>query len=441
MAKIRTVKFTRRGFVKAAGCAAGASYLFLPTQILAEQPVLRIARWKHLLPEFDEWFDTYARDWGHRNDISVMVDRLPVSEINAQADSEIASGKGHDLFMFPASPATYQSHVIDHGEIYSAVSGKHGNVVELAHKSTFNPKTRKYFAFAESFIPAPLLYLNDCWASVGLPLGPASYAELLAAGTRVRAKLGVSCGLSLAPDLQGNVTLLGLLWSFGSLIVDEYGKAVINSPRTIGALRLAKQLYQDAGSPEMLSSAKDDHQMLSGKVSCSVDAISQLRVAERENPEIAKRIMLSPPMHGLADRRLAAPRAINCCVIWDFAENKQAAQRFLLDLVDVSGTAFEKSRYCNFPCFPSLVPNLIKRLSEDQNANPSFKYRELEDALHWTQNAGYPGYDTPVVGEALNTSLVPRMFARVLRGESTPEAAARDADSELRALVRKWDRA
>lgn len=436
--KIRTTRFSRRRFVKATAWAAGA-FCFLPRQIFAAQPVLRIAQWNHLLPEFDGWFDDYAHQWGQHNGISTIVDHLPASEINSQAESEIAKGKGHDLFMFPASPAAYQRHVIDHREVYSAVSRKHGNLVELGHKSTFNPNSKKYFAFADSFIPAPLLYLNDCWESVGLPLGPSSYAELLAAGARVRAKLGLSCGLSLAPNLQGNVTLFGLLWSFGSSMVDEYGNAAINSPRTIGALRLAKQLYKDAGSPDMLTAANDNQKMVAGKVSCSVDAISQLRTAEKENPEIAKRIMLSPPMHGLAARRLAAPRAISCYVIWDFAENKEAAKRFLIDLVDASGTAFEKSKYCNFPCFPSMVPNLIKRLSEDPNANPSFKYRELEDALHWTQNIGYPGYDTPVVGEALNTSLVPRMFARVLRGESTPEAAAREADDEVSVLVRKWN--
>lgn len=438
VAKIRKPKFTRREFAKkAAYTIAGTSCFLFAGNAFAEQPILRIAQWNHLLPEFDTWFDDYARQWGRQNGISVIVDHLPASEIRARANAEVAAGKGHDLFMFPASPATYQRHVIDHRDIYSAVSRKHGNVVELAHKSTFNPKSQRYFAFAESFIPAPLLYLSDCWAAVGLPLGPSSYAEVLATGARIRATRGLSCGLSLAPNLEGNVTLLGLLWSFGSSIVDSYGSAVLNSPRTVGALRLAKQLYRGTGSLDVLASRTGDHEMLSGKISCTVDAISQLRIAEKENPELAKRIMLSPPMHGLAARRLAAPRAISCYVIWDFAKNKEPAQRFLIDMVDASATAFEKSRYCNFPCFPSTVPNLIKRLSEDPIANPAFKYRELEDALHWTQNIGYPGYDTPVMGEIFDSSLIPKMFASVVKGESTPEAAARDADLEVRSLLRK----
>ncbi len=434
----KPVKLTRRRFVDLAAKTAIASpFIISPMRAVAGKAPLRIARWKHLLPEYDIWFSEYARNWGREHDTPVAVDYIAASEIDARANAEITAGQGHDLFAFPVPPAMYQRHAVDHRDVYAAVSRKHGTVVELGHKSTFDPRIKKYFAFTDFFIPAPLLYLHDCWGSVNLPLGPAGYAELLAGGEKIRSKLGVPSGLNFAPGLDGNVTLLGMLWSFGASVIDEDGNVTLNSPRTLGALRIAKQIYDRAGSAEMLIPSSFAT-IVSRKSSCTVNAISLLRMGEQRDHDGAKQIMVSPPPHGLASKRLAAPRAINCSVIWKFARNQELAQQFLVDLVDASATSFEKSRYCNFPCFPSMVPDLIKRLANDPAADPAFKYKELEDALHWTQNLGYPGYATPEIMQVIQSSLLPGMFARVLRSEATPEAAAAAAESEVRGILRKW---
>ena len=39
--------------------------------------------------------------------------------------------------------------------VYQEVEKKHGKKIELAHKSTYNPKTKKYFAFSDSYVPDP----------------------------------------------------------------------------------------------------------------------------------------------------------------------------------------------------------------------------------------------------------------------------------------------
>src|SRR5258708_37427778 len=67
---------------------------------------LRIAKWMHFLPEYDEWFEgVLAKEWGRRHDTEVIVDRIPIEEIGARAAAEAAAGKGHDGFMFPVPPA------------------------------------------------------------------------------------------------------------------------------------------------------------------------------------------------------------------------------------------------------------------------------------------------------------------------------------------------
>ncbi len=432
---------SRRDFLRLAGTAAAVGPFFLfPQRASAQQKTLKIAKWAHFLPEYDTWFaNELAREWGERHDVQVIVDSIPVEEVAARAAAEVAAQKGHDLFMFPWPPAEYGRHVIDHAEIYQAVTFRHGNVDRLGHRSTFDPKTKRYFAFADSWMPAPFHYFEDQWSTVNMALGPLHYGSLRSGGQRIRAKLGIPCGLALAPTLESNITLHTLLHGFRSEVLDAGGNVVIRGPRTRAALQYVKSLYEDAGAPEALTwgSAGNVRAMLSRKTSCTTNAITLLRQAEKENPEVAKNIRLSPPLLG-AGGVIAVPHVTNCSAVWNFAENKEGAQQFLVDLLDSSKTVYEKSQGASFPIYQKSVPDLIVRLENDPKGDPPYKYKELKDALHWTTNLGFPGYANPVAMEAFNTFVVPRMFLRVVKGELSPEDAERAAEAEVKRIADKW---
>jgi multiple sugar transport system substrate-binding protein len=117
---------------------------------------------------------------------------------------------------------------------------------------------------------------------------------------------------------------------------------------------------------------------------------------------------------------------------------QQGAKQFLSDLVDNSQAGYEKSLGCNFPAYPKALPNLIVRLENDDRADPSSKYVQLKDALHWTPNLGAPGYVTPVWMEAFNTFLIPKMFARYMKEELSAEEAARAIETELKRIAERW---
>ncbi len=447
MPRVGGRKLPRRDFIKlaSAGTAAAAlgPFLLFPDRALGAQRTLKIAQWSHFVPEYDQWFaGVFAKEWGRQHDTKVIVDHVPVDKIHARAAAEAAAGKGHDLFMFPWPPAEYQQHVIDHTEVYQAVAARHGNVNRLGHRSTFDPKTKKYFAFADSWMPAPLHYFEDYWSEVNMPLGPVHYGSLRSGGKRLRAKLGIPCGLALAPSLESNITLHTLLYGFGSFILDGEGTVVINNARTIEALKYVKALHEDAGTPEQLTWGPSGNvrAMLARKTSCTINAISLLRAAEKQDPEVAKKIRLQPPLLGSAGIT-AVPHVTNCSAVWNFAENKDGAKQFLADFIDNFKSAYEKGQGCNFPVYQNTVPDLITRLSNDPKADPSWKYEALKDALHWTPNLGFPGYANPVAMEVFNSFVLPRMFLSVVKGELIPEDAARAAEAEVRRISEKWQQA
>jgi multiple sugar transport system substrate-binding protein len=450
MSSVRGEKVSRRDFLRlaattAATTAAVGPFFLFPERARAQRKTLKIAKWAHFLPEYDAWFEIgLAMEWGRQHDVQVIVDHIPVEEVHARASAEVAAGKGHDLFMFPWPPAEFQRHVIDHTEIYQAVSFRHGTVDRLGHKSTFDPKTKRYFAFADSWMPAPLHYFEDYWrTAANMPLGPLTYGSLRSGGQRIRAKLGVPCGLALAPSLESNVTLHTLLHGFGSKILGADGNVVINrGARTVAALKYVKALYDDAGSPDQLTwgSAGNLRAMLARKSSCTTNAISLLRTAEKDNPEAAKKLRISPPLLGSAGI-IAVPHVTNCSAVWSFAENREGAKQFLSDLIDSSKTVYEKSLGCNFPIYQKAVPDLIVRLANDPRGDPPYKYKELKDALHWTTNLGFPGYANPVAMEVFNSFVIPRMFLRVVKGELSPEDAARAAEAEAKQIADRWKQA
>lgn len=427
---IELQKITRRNFLRlAAGAAAAGPYFLFPDRVLASQKTLKIAKWAHFLPEFDQWFvDVMARNSARENDTRVIVDVFPVEEIRNRAFAEVKAGKGHDIFIFPTPPAEFSDHVIDHGEIYQAVASQFGAIQQLAHRSTFNSRNKTYFSFADFWVPSPLHFFEDYWGQIGMPLGPVHYGSLLGGGAKLREQLGVSCGLAFSPTLEGNVTLHTILYAFRAWLLDGNGNVLFNKNAfAVGALKYIQALYQQSGTPDQLSwgPAGNVQAMLARKTSCSMNGISLLRRAEKENPETARKLLLQPPLLGRNGMGITGlPHVTNCSAIWNFSKNLPGAKKFVADVVNHSRAGYEQSRGCNLPIYPKTVPDFIVRIEKDSQADPPYKYAELKDALHWTPNIGVPGMATPAYMEIFNTSAVPAMVARMLKGEQTPEESA-----------------
>jgi multiple sugar transport system substrate-binding protein len=444
MSKKRNRGMNRRDFVKATGAGAvaagvGANFLF-PERAAAQQKTLKIIQWSHFVPAWDTWFNnTYVKEWGQKNNTNVIVDNINLVDLPARAASEVSAKKGHDLFMFLSPPASYEPQVIDMTNVYAEVEKKHGKKIDLAQKSTYNPKTKKYFAFSDAYTPDPGNWHKDWWTEAGYPNGPDTYDDLLKGAKKIRDKSGHPCGIGLAQELDTSMAMRAILWSFGGAEQDEAGNVTLNSKNTIEALKYVKDLYQQTMTPEVFTwtPPSNNQAMLAGRVSFCMNAISITRQSEREKLPIDSKIMVSRALKGPV-RRIAAEHVMNCYVVWEFAENKDGAQKFLIDWIDSFKQGFTAGQFYNFPCFPSTVPDLKDLIAKDDRANPPDKYKVLGDVLDWATNVGYPGYATAGISEAFSTWVLPTMFAKVARGDESPEDAVKAAEAEYKRIFARW---
>ena len=401
---------------------------------------LRIAQWSHFVPAYDTWFDNvYTKRWGQANDVEVIVDHINQADIPARAAAEVAAQSGHDLFWFLSPPAQYEDQVIAHNDIVQEVTKARGKMALVAQRSTYNPRTRKYFAFADNYAPDPLNWRTDLWGEVGLR--PTTWDNVLRAAPRLRAG-GNPVGFGMSNEIDSNYFLIALMMCFGSFIQNREHRVVLNSPATREVLRFGANLFRNGMTNEIFAwnAASNNQAFLAGRLSAALNAISITRSAETANPALARTIALAPIPAGPRGR-YGLQHVMGCYVIWRFARNKEAAKKFLVDLEVKYTGAFENSLFYNFPSWPNSVRNIQARLRRDtvRKAQPAGKYVVLDEInKKYTYNVGYPGYSNAAIDEVFNKFLIPQMFAEVAQGKRSPDDAAREYDRQIRQIFQKW---
>jgi multiple sugar transport system substrate-binding protein len=436
-------RFTRRDVVKAAGTAAAAG-LLLPRKGRAAKKTLKILQWNHFVPGYDKWFNNqYIKEWGEKNDTEVIVDNVGIPAINTTAAAEVSAKKGHDLFLFLWPKPVYEDEVIDHREIYEECEKKYGKPIDLAIKSTFNPKTKKYFGFSDSYVPDPINWRKSLFDEAGSK-GPDTWDDIRTVGRKIKEKRGVPVGIGLAQEIDTAMAMRAVLYSFGGSEQDEQGKLVLGSKNTLEAVKFMKALFQETMSPEVFSwdASSNNRAMLAGRASVVLNAISVTREAENKNmtvdgKPIGDDIWLAKAAKGPV-RRMGLEHVMNVYVIWKFAENIAGAKKFLVDYVGNFHRAFEASEFYNFPCFQKQVPDLKQLLQHDSKGKPPDKYAVLADSLDWATNVGYPGYANAAIDDIYSNWIVNNMFAKAAQGVMSPEDAVKEAEAKAKDIFAKW---
>jgi multiple sugar transport system substrate-binding protein len=437
---MRTV-VSRRDLLKTAGStalAAGVAPAIIPGRARAQQKTLRILHWKHFVPSFDEWFnETYVKEWGEANDANVIVDNVGFADITRLAKAEAEAGQGHDLVMFISPTAEYEDQVIDHREIYEECERRSGKALDFSVRSTYNPKTGKYFGLCAFYAPALITYRKDLWE--GAQMAPDSWESVLTGGRRIKLLHQSPVGFSLAPEQNSAHTMRSIMYSFGSSEQNADGNPALKSQATLEAIKYVKSLYDEAMIKDVLTwdGAANNLFKLNGEGCLTLDTMSIVRASETKDLPVTEDLWLGKGPEGPA-ARLTPSFGFYTYVIWNFAENVDGAKRFLADYIENCREAFLTSGFQNTPAFPGAVPDLATLVTNDAGPGAPGKYDLLADLATWTTNVGHPGYTNPAISEIYSKGIVSTMFARAATGELTPEDALDQADTEMRRIFQSW---
>ena len=401
------------------------------------RPTLRIAQWTHYVAGYDRWWDEeYTKRWGERNGVEVIVDHFDINQAAAHAEAEVASGRGHDLFHSNlSSPAPFEDHVIDHREIIEEIEAKVGKMQPFIERSILNPRSKKYFGVSDFWSPGLANYRSDLWEPLGLR--PDSWQDVLAAGGRLKAQ-GHPVGIGMGGDAESNANLLSLMHGFGASMQDEEGNVAINTPATVEAVKLGAAIFRAAMSDEVLGwdITSNNRYLIAGRGSLIVNAIPAVRALESQDPDLGAKVQMLPVPRGPQSR--LSPYVVSIYVVWKFAENQEAAKRFLVDLASDHREAFIQSQYVQHPSFPGAVRDFGDLVANDPRGRPQGKYSLLADAAGWTTNLGYPGYTNAAADEVIKASIISQMFAAAARGEMSAEDAVKTAEAKIKPIYEKW---
>jgi len=345
------------------------------------------------------------------------------------------------MLMFRWPPAVFENYVIDHREIQEECERKYGKPLEMAVRSTYNPKSNKYFAFSPGYMPVFINYRKDLWDDVGI--FPSTWEDIRRGGLKIKEKHGIPIVIGLH---NADYALNAIMYSFGASVQDEMGNVVINSKETRAAVRFVKALCEESmtsmvgwvthgGSHEWHMNS-----MISGESSLTFETNIITRIVEMGLPEMSEKIQLAKTPQGPV-RRMGSNRMI-CYLIWKFSKNIEGAKKFLVDYVGNFQKIFLTSRFLYFPCFPKTIPGMEKLLANDSEGQPPTKYKVLEDVANWTTNTGYPGYANAAIGEIEGSNLISKMFLDGSTGgydkKLAVEEAVKNTETECTRIFSKW---
>ena len=401
---------------------------------------LTILLWSHFVPSHDTWFDKFTSDWGKKVGVNVKVDHIDQAQITTRIAAEIAAGQGHDVIQFIAPLSQFEPGVLDLKDVTDEATKRYGNQLDLCKVSSFNPVTNKYYAYSPGWVPDPGNYRKSLWEPVGFPNGPTSWDDLLKGGAEIKKSKGIQMGLGMSQEIDSNMILRALMWSYGASIQDKNSKVTLNSPETIAAVEFMAKLFKETMTDEVFSwnAASNNQGLVAGKLSYIVNSISAYRTAQGTNPDVANDVYFVPPLKG-PKAAIAAQHVLYNWIVPKYARNADAAKEFLLHYTENYASATYNSKLYDFCAYSGRTPALEAWLANDPfGSTPANKLAFLKDATKFSTNIGYPGPANTAEGEVFNTFIIPNMFARVARGEQSAKDSVGTAEQAVNAVFTKW---
>lgn len=407
---------------------------------------LQIMQWSHFVPAYDAWFDNeFAPAWGEANNVEVTVDHLDIASLDPSLIAALDAGEGPTLVELPLAAANYVEGVHDLSDLAARLEEEFGPMNDTCRATSYLPTNDMWYGICHGWVPDPGDYDIAMWTEAGFPNGPSTWAELLEGGAWIRENLGVPLGIGLSPEIDSNMAVRAIIWSFGGSVQDENECVTINSPEVLEAVEFLVDLYNQTMTEEVFgwTAASNNQGLIAGDLSYILNSISAYRSLQKIDPEAANNTGFTPALIGPRGDQHASAHLWFVYLIPSYVEKDspeyRAAEEFIAHLIRNYNDAVYASELYNFPAFEGTAPDLEEWLQNDPfGSEPPDKLAFLADAEEWVTYLGYPGPSNPAIAEVYATNIIPTMMGQAALGEVTPQEAIDQAEAQINEIFAKW---
>ena len=218
-------KLTRRSILKGtltAAAAAAVPTILVRKASAQEQKVLKIVHWKHFVPDYDKYFDAFAKRFGEENKCNVEVDYVGLSDLPTAIAADISRSGGHDIFHLNGTGAwLYDQVLVDVSDVSSRLEKEFGGWMEEA--KSLAVVRGKWLCVPHFYISFPWIINRKYFDEAGEQYtDKTSWQDVLRIGAKLK-KNGHPLGIPYSQTPDSNDNLYPVMLSHRAYLFDKEG--------------------------------------------------------------------------------------------------------------------------------------------------------------------------------------------------------------------------
>jgi multiple sugar transport system substrate-binding protein len=422
-------RLTRRSLLKAsvtAGAALATPTILVRKASAQTEKTLKVVQWKHFVPDYDRYFNTFVKEFGQKHKCTVEVDYVATPDLPTSIAADISRGGGHDVFHLNGVGAwLYDQALVDVTSVADKLAKEFGGWIP--NSESIGKVKDKWLAIPYWYIAYPLIINRGYFQQAGVDFtDKTTWNDMLAIGAKTKAS-GHPFGIPFSQTPDANDDLYPLMAAFGADFFDKQGKINFRRKEISDALEFGKKFFDQTMTDEVLSwdDSSNNRFIASGKGSMICNPISAYRTAAKDNPDVYRNLEVTKTPLGPKGRKNGA-RTMSYG-IFNFSKNQDLGKEFLYAMVADSHRGMQESTGYNHPFLKSFTKKPMPVLGTEP------KLMLLQDFQDDVIFIGYPGPMTKTATGMYAKFIIPTMFAEVAKGKPV-RAAMDDAEKKLRAI-------
>jgi multiple sugar transport system substrate-binding protein len=435
-------RFTRRSSLALGAAAIGAAMLpgspawavddvptanVPPLDLKIEKGAeLRILRPAKFVDPDEVFWRANTKKYTEATGIPVRVDFVSWEDIRPQLAVTANTGAGPDVVVgFSADPQVYANKLVDLTDLAGYLGAKYGGWFRLAEIYGQKWGTKQWISIPIGGSTGPLVYRKSWLKEAGYDSVPNDLDGFLAMSQKLK-QTGHPIGFSLGHALgDANGYASWLLWTHGASLVDEAGKVSLDTPETIAALKYATELQKTMIDGTLAWNDSGNNQaFISGQIGLTSNGIS-IYYALKNSPDPKQQAVAADVGHqtmpfGVSKTPPQSATTLNA-MVFNHSKYPNAAKDYIRFMMEAEQ-------------YGPWLSNCLGYWSQSLKSYAKMGFWTADPALApfriGLDTGYYDGYRGPVTASSSAVTAnytVVDMFAAVVTGNSTPEAAAKQA--------------